>query len=94
MPDQVKEARKKADDALRQAKLTKNYEDFGMLAEKISEDDFRVMMGDHRAVDQTKLPPQVLQVIQKMQPGQISGSDRAGKPRVHDRAAECTHSCR
>ena len=69
---QLKEARKKADDDLRQAKLAKNYEDFGMLAEKISEDDFRVMMGDHRAVDQTKLPPQVLQVLQKMQPGQVS----------------------
>jgi hypothetical protein len=72
-PDQQKAARKKADDALRQAQATKNYEDFGVLAEKLSEDDFRVMMGDHRAVDQTKLPPQVLQVIKDMQPGQISG---------------------
>jgi peptidyl-prolyl cis-trans isomerase C len=72
-PDQQKAARKKAEDALRQAQATKSYDDFGVLAEKISEDDFRVMMGDHRAVDQTKLPPQVLQVIKGMQPGQISG---------------------
>jgi hypothetical protein len=33
---------------LRQAKETKSYEDFGLLAEKISEDDFRVNMGDHK----------------------------------------------
>src|SRR6266581_3852277 len=33
--------RKRAEDALRQARKTKNYEDFGMLAEKFSEDDWR-----------------------------------------------------
>lgn len=72
-PEQAKEARKKADDALRQAKLTKSYDDFGLLAEKISEDDYRVMMGDHKAVDKAKLPPQVLQAVLTMQPGQMSG---------------------
>lgn len=72
-PEQVKEARKKADEALRQAKATKSYDDFGLLAEKISEDDYRVMMGDHRAVDKSKLPPQVLQAVVKMQPGEMSG---------------------
>jgi hypothetical protein len=71
--DQAKEARKKADDALRQAKLTKDYNDFGLLAEKISEDDFRVMMGDHKAVDRSKIPPQVLQALATMKPGEISG---------------------
>ena len=72
-PEQAKEARKRAEDALRQAKATKSYEEFGLLAEKISEDDFRVMMGDHRAVDRTKLPPPVLQAAVSMQPGQMSG---------------------
>jgi len=71
--EQLKAARKKAEDALRQAKLTKNYDDFGLLAEKVSEDDFRVMMGDHRAVDRDKLPPQVLQVVVNMKPGEVSG---------------------
>jgi len=70
--EQLKQARKKAEDALRQAKLTKNYDEFGLLAEKISEDDFRVMMGDHKAVDRDKLPPQVLQAVQTMQPGEVS----------------------
>jgi hypothetical protein len=71
--EQAKEARKKADDALRQAKQTKTYDEFGLLAEKISEDDYRVMMGDHKAVDQAKLPPQVLQAVLAMQPQQMSG---------------------
>jgi len=71
--DQIKEARKKADEALRQTKQTKSYDEFGLLAEKISEDDYRVMMGDHKAVDQAKLPPQVLQAVLTMQIGQTSG---------------------
>jgi hypothetical protein len=69
---QLKELRKRAEDALRQAKATKDYETFGVLAEKISEDDYRVMMGDRRAVDRTKLPPEVLKAVQSMQPGQVS----------------------
>jgi peptidyl-prolyl cis-trans isomerase SurA len=71
-PDQLKEARKRADDALRQAKATRSYEEFGLLAEKISEDDWHVMMGDHKAVDRTKLPPAVLQAMQTMKPGEVS----------------------
>jgi len=69
---QLKEARKKAEDALKQAKTTKNYEQFGMLAEKISEDDYRVMMGDHKAVPRAKLAPQVVQALLAMQEGQIT----------------------
>jgi len=70
---QLQEARKRADEALKQAKATKNYEEFGLLAEKISEDDYRVMMGDHKAVDRSKLPPPVLQAVLSLQPGQTSG---------------------
>jgi parvulin-like peptidyl-prolyl isomerase len=70
---QVNEARKRAEDALNQARATKNYEEFGLLAEKISEDDYRVMMGDHRAVERAKLAPQVVQALENMQPGQVSG---------------------
>ena len=71
-PAQLKEARKKAEDALKQAKETKNYEQFGLLAEKISEDDYRVMMGEHRAVPRDKLAPQVVKALDAMQPGQIT----------------------
>jgi hypothetical protein len=47
-PEQKKEALKKAQEALKEAKGTKSYQEFGLLAEKISEDDFRVNMGDHQ----------------------------------------------
>ncbi len=60
-------------EALRQAKNTKTYEEFGVLAEKISEDDYRVMMGDHRTVNAKDLPAEVREAASKLQPGQISG---------------------
>jgi len=69
---QLKEARKRADDAIKQAKATKSYEEFGVLAEKISEDDWRVMMGDRKAMDITKLPPEVTKAIQSMKVGDVS----------------------
>lgn len=71
---QAKEAQKRAEDALRQAQATKSYQDFGLLAEKISEDDFRVNMGDHKLVARPKLPPQVVQALLAMQPGQVTGA--------------------
>jgi peptidyl-prolyl cis-trans isomerase SurA len=70
---QAKEAQKAAEDALRQAKTTKSYQDFGLLAEKISQDDFRVNMGDHKAIGRDKLPPQIIKAFSAMQPGQVSG---------------------
>lgn len=70
--EQLLQMRVRADDALRQAKGAKSYEEFGVLAEKISEDDYRVMMGNHKAVNPADLPPTVLQAVSKMQPGQIS----------------------
>ena len=68
-PALLKEQRKRADDALRQAKAANTDEVFGMLAEKISEDDYRVMMGYHKPVDRAKLPPIVVQALLTMQPG-------------------------
>jgi parvulin-like peptidyl-prolyl isomerase len=43
-----------------------------LLAEKVSEDDYRVMMGDHRAVEAGKLAPQVVKALQGMKEGQVS----------------------
>ena len=60
---QLQEARKRAGEALRQAQATKSHEEFGLLAEKISEDDFRVMMGDHKPADRSKLPPAVVKAL-------------------------------
>lgn len=71
--EQAKQARTKAEEALRQAKTTKSYQDFGLLAEKISQDDFRVNLGDHKVVLADRLPPQVVKSLQAMQSGQITG---------------------
>lgn len=72
-PEMVNENRNRAEDAHRQAKATKSYEEFGLLAEKISQDDFRVNMGDHKAVGRDKLPPQIVKAALTMQAGQVSG---------------------
>jgi parvulin-like peptidyl-prolyl isomerase len=68
----VKESRKRAEDALRQARATKSYQEFGVLAEKLSEDDFRVNLGDHKAVGRDQLPPQIVNAALAMQTGQVS----------------------
>lgn len=71
-PDAVKEARKHADDAVKAAKATKSYQEFGLLAEKVSEDDWHVNMGDRKAVEGEKLPPPVVTAALAMKPGQVS----------------------
>ncbi len=78
-PAQQKEARKRAEDALRQAKLTKTAEQFGMLAEKISDDDYRVMMGDHKWIERDKMPPEMLQPALKMKLGDVSDIAQVGQ---------------
>jgi peptidyl-prolyl cis-trans isomerase SurA len=67
-----KEARKRAEEALRQAKATNNYQEFGLLAEKISDDDWRVNMGDRKQVDRAQLPPPLVAAALKMKPGEVS----------------------
>jgi peptidyl-prolyl cis-trans isomerase SurA len=67
------ELRKRAENGLEQAKAAKGYEQFGVLAEKISEDDYRVMMGDHKAVERSKLAPQVVEALLAIKPGEITG---------------------
>ena len=69
---QKAEVRKRAEDALRRARATKDYEQFGVLAEKISEDDWRVMMGDHKIIHRGRMPLPVEKVVFAMQPGQVS----------------------
>jgi parvulin-like peptidyl-prolyl isomerase len=70
--EQKQEALKRANDELKQAMATKTAQDFGLLAEKVSEDDFRVDMGSHKSVEKDKLPPQVVKALATMKPGQVS----------------------
>jgi peptidyl-prolyl cis-trans isomerase C len=69
---QKQEARRRIEAVLAKAKATKNYEEFGMLAERESEDDWRVMMGDHKWVHRMEVGPQ-FEVIFSMKPGTVSG---------------------
>ena len=71
-PDVQKEARKRAEEALRQAKATKSYRGFGLLAEKMSDDDWHVNMGDRKQVDRAQLPPALVEAALKMKPGEVS----------------------
>ena len=78
-PAQLKEAKKRADEAYKQAKMTKTAEEFGLLAEKISEDDYRVKLGDHKWVERSKMPPEMLGPALKMQAGQMSELIQVGQ---------------
>jgi parvulin-like peptidyl-prolyl isomerase len=66
------EARLKIKDIHRLAMNTKNYKEFGLLAEQLSDDDWRTNMGDRKTVDVTKLPPEVVKAARAMKSGQVS----------------------
>ncbi len=70
--EQLLEARLRSERALRQAKLTKTSVEFGLLAEKISDDDYRVVMGQHKPVPAGELPPQVVKTLLALHPGEVS----------------------
>lgn len=71
--DVKEKAHKQANEAWEKAKATHSYEEFGLLAEKYSQDDFRVDMGNHKLMARTALPAQVLQILDGLKPGQVSG---------------------
>ncbi|MGB6688197.1 MAG: peptidyl-prolyl cis-trans isomerase [Terracidiphilus sp.] len=71
-PAQLKEGRVRAERELREAKATKSAMDFGLLAEKISDDDYRVMMGQHKPVPVGQLAPQVVKALLAMKAGDVS----------------------
>ncbi len=71
--EQLKEARTRAENALGQAKATKTAEEFGLLAEKISDDDYRVMMGQHKPLPVDQLAPQVVKALNSMHPNDMTG---------------------
>jgi len=70
--EQMKEGRARIDKALVKAKATKNSEEFGLLAEKTSDDDYRVVMGQHKPVPVDQMAPPVLKALRSMKPGEIT----------------------
>lgn len=72
------EAKKRAEEAFKQAKQATNYRDFGLLAEKLSDDDFHVNMGDHKNQEASALPPPIVQAAGNMKPGDVSDLIKLG----------------
>jgi parvulin-like peptidyl-prolyl isomerase len=71
-PEQLAAARKRAQEILPKAKAAKNYDEFGGLAEKKSEDDWRVMMGDHKWIHRGRIAAAVEKVVFTLKPQQTS----------------------
>lgn len=76
---QVKEARDRAEKELPGARAAKSNDEFGLLAEKISDDDYRVMEGQHKATPASQLPPEVLSAFKNLKVGEVSGVIQIGQ---------------
>lgn len=72
-PQKVKdEAKAKIKDIVRIGRAAKTSRDFGLLAEQISEDDWRTKLGDRGTVDVRNLPPEITKAARAMKPGTVS----------------------
>jgi parvulin-like peptidyl-prolyl isomerase len=69
---QLKEGPVRAEKVLCHARTTKTAEEFGLLAEKISDDDYRVVMGQHKPIAVSELAPQVVKALSAMKLGGVS----------------------
>jgi parvulin-like peptidyl-prolyl isomerase len=69
---QLKEGKARAEEALKKAKPTKSAEEFGLLAEKLSDDDYRVVMGQHKPLPADQVAPPVLKAFKAMKPGDVT----------------------
>jgi parvulin-like peptidyl-prolyl isomerase len=71
--EQKQQAHKIASEILAKAKAENSYDGFGMLAQQLSQDDWRVMMGDHRWVHRAAVAPELAQAVFALKAGEISG---------------------
>ncbi|MGO9305530.1 MAG: peptidyl-prolyl cis-trans isomerase [Candidatus Korobacteraceae bacterium] len=71
-PDQLKMIESRINEVLPKAKAAKNQNEFGLLAEKYSEDDYRVMLGDRKWVHLVSLPPAMAKAAAALKPGETS----------------------
>lgn len=70
--DQVKMIETRMNEVLPKAKAARDKNEFGLLAEKYSEDDYRVVMGDHKWVHLVSMPPQLGKVAGELKVGETS----------------------
>ncbi len=76
---QLNEARERAEKELPAAKAAKTNDEFGLLAEKVSDDDYRVMEGQHKSTPVDQLPPEVVRVFRSMKAGDVSNVVQIGQ---------------
>jgi hypothetical protein len=92
--DEDKEVRKRAEKAHKLAMATKSYQDFGLLAEKMSDDDWHINMGDRKSMEVSKLPPPVVKAAAAMKPGEVSELIQLGNAYTIFRLVEHTRADR
>ena len=80
--DVNEEAYYKIKDGLRLARETKNEKEFGLLAERISDDDWRTHMGKRNPLDVGTLPPEIAKAVRGMKVGQVSDIIQIGRAYV------------
>ena len=78
-PKQLLEGRLRADHDLAQTKTAKTAMQFGLLAEKLSDDDYRVVLGQHKPVPVDQLAPPVVAALKHMKPGDMTGVVQLGQ---------------
>jgi parvulin-like peptidyl-prolyl isomerase len=71
--EQKKMARNVGEQILVKANAAKNYEEFGRLAEQLSQDDWRVMMGDHNWVHRGSVTSDIEPTLFALKVGETSG---------------------
>jgi PPIC-type PPIASE domain/SurA-like N-terminal domain len=71
-PEQGKMAEARMAEVLPKAKAARTHDEFGLLAEKYSEDDYRVVLGDHKWVHLVSLPEPLAKAAAEMKPGSVS----------------------
>lgn len=72
------EAKAKAKSAVNLGRAAKNKEAFGLIAQQISEDDWRMKMGDRGKVPVSKMPPEIAKALRAMKVGEVSDAIQIG----------------
>lgn len=77
-PAMKAEAKAKITDIVRLGRAAKTSKDFGLIAEQLSEDDWRTKLGDRGTVEVRNLPPEVAKATRSMKPGEVSDAIQVG----------------
>lgn len=77
-PAMKAEAKAKITDIVRLGRAAKTSNAFGLIAEQLSEDDWRTRLGDRGIMEVKNLPPEVASAARTLKPGQVSNAIQVG----------------